>query len=226
MFLYVRDGFVQASSPNSAYVHTCQAGCHGRLSATIFFFFFPFLFICFYSLLTISQHRIFLGSCSGIDLPIKTRDKFLNYSPKSYHPLEHQLQTVGFLVSNEAKTPPRYLSGSLLSQKRRGKQKITKNKENLAYVYWLYRLLCCILGLYTNSKLVRAIVFYIWYSRRHRMTQDECMPHSSSNSFLISFRAQHRERIIPKTTTKMSVSPSRRAATKQMMMMRKHPKNL
>jgi hypothetical protein len=43
--LYVRDGFVQASSPNSAYVHTCQAGCHGRLSATIFFFFFPPAFI-------------------------------------------------------------------------------------------------------------------------------------------------------------------------------------
>jgi hypothetical protein len=129
------------------------------------FFSFPlFIYLFLYSLLTIPQHRIFLGSCSGIDLPIKTRDKFLNYSPKSYHPLEHQLQTVGFLVSNEAKTPSRYLSGSLLSQKRRGKQKITKNKENLAYVYWLYRLLCCILGLYTNSKkLVRAIVFYIWY---------------------------------------------------------------
>jgi hypothetical protein len=56
------------------------------------------------------------------------------------------------------------------------------------------------------------------------MTQDECHT-AAAIVFLISFRAQHRERIIPKTTTKMSVSPSRRAATKQMMMMRKHPKN-
>jgi len=48
---------------------------------------------------------MFPGSRSGIDLSINPRDKFLNYSPKAYHPLEHQLQAVGFIVSNEAKTP-------------------------------------------------------------------------------------------------------------------------
>lgn len=119
------------------YVHTCQAGCYGRLSATISIFLY--LFICFYSFLTILQHHMFPGSWLwGSTCLSDSRQVFFfllfffgNLFFKAYQPLEHQLQAVGCVVSNEAKTPqdisyPYLFLCSKTRKRRRRKRKTIK----------------------------------------------------------------------------------------------------
>lgn len=123
------------------YVHTCQAGCYGRLSATIsiFFFIYLYLFICFYSFLTILQHHMFPGSWLwGSTCLSDSRQVFFfllfffgNLFFKAYQPLEHQLQAVGVRRVKRSKNTPRYIvsvSFSLLQNKKTKKKKKKNDK--------------------------------------------------------------------------------------------------
>jgi hypothetical protein len=89
--------------------------------------FFPPLFICLYSFLTIPRHRMFPGSRSGIDLSIKTRDKFFELFSKSLSSVRASTSSCRVHRVKRSKNTTRYASGSLFFsffQTRKKKDKI------------------------------------------------------------------------------------------------------